>query len=103
MTSVKFKYNGEVKKIIIEKETILFNDLVRKAKVIFASLTSHEDDVISFQWTDEDGDDLRCQTDEEIKAAITELKQLGKPLTFAIEIMPVSYTFLSSNIYMNMK
>ena len=103
MTSITFKYNGEVKKIIVEEETILFNDLFRKAKVIFASLTSYEDNVISFHWTDEDGDDLRCQTDEEINAAVAELKQLGKSLTFAIEIKPVSYTFSSLKVCINIK
>ena len=91
MTSIKFKFNGAVKKVIIEKETILFIDLVHEAKVLFTPLSSYEDAVLSFGWTDEDGDDLRCQTDKEIKAAITELKRLGKPLTFVIEIVTVRY------------
>jgi len=90
MTSIKFKYNGDAKKVKFEKKSILFNDLVREAKFLFTTLSSYEDTVISFIWTDAEGDRLRCQTDKEISDAITELKDQRKPLTFTIETAPVS-------------
>ena len=86
MPSIKFKYNGETKKILVHKEPILYNDLLVQSKELFPSLSGLGAVIICFVWYDEDGDKMRCNSDKEIEAAISELKTLA----FEIELISVS-------------
>ena len=90
MPTLKFRFQGEMKATVVEKEIIIFNDLVAEVRGLFSSIA--ENSVLSLTWIDEDLDTITCTTDKCVKAAMAFFGGLGKKALFEVVEIQVSST-----------
>ena len=84
MPSVKLKFQGVAKRIKIDKDIIVFDDLDSHAKASFPSISNIAS--LIFVWEDDDGDKLHCSRDDEIKEAVSAMIEAKRIPFFNIEI-----------------
>ena len=91
MPTLKFKFKDEINTTVVDKEIIIFSDLVAEARGLFSAIA--ENSALSFIWHDEDSDRISCTTDKGVKAAMSFFSDHGKKATFEVVEIQVSFNF----------
>jgi hypothetical protein len=71
--SIKYRYNGEVRKSAMLADQISFDHMASAARILFTI-----DMAVKLQWIDDVGDTICCSTDAEVQDAIGEMSSMNK-------------------------
>ena len=91
MSKLTFKFRDEMHTTVVEKDLIIFSDLVAEARGLFSAIA--ENSALYFIWLDDDSDRITCKTDKGVEAAMAFFSGDGKKAIFEVVEIEVSFNF----------
>ena len=91
MPKLTFKFRDEMHTTVVEKDILIFSDLVAEARGLFPVIA--ENSAIFFIWLDDDSDRITCKTDKGVEAAMAFFSGDGKKALFEVIEIEVSFSF----------
>ena len=89
MSKLTFKFRDEMHTTVVEKDLIIFSDLVAEARGLFSAIA--ENSTIYFIWLDDVSDRITCKTDKGVEAAMSFFSGDGKKAIFEVVEIEVSF------------